>query len=176
MRAVFFIASSPWSLWLPAGIIVPWAGKCLTELLLLYVTITRRVKYVWALALYTFSTTLILMVLAETRYRHYALADEIVSFGGSAMMLLVMLGLLRLFMEKGQREYRGIAIVFIFLCISQIIVAGIHRAIPPWAENLLGMGSWIMFMLWLTWECRWLPRVKMSDLSIGARVMKSITG
>lgn len=167
------MTASPWVIWLPAHILIPWIVKCLCELLLLRVALGHRVRYVWALALYTFTTTLMLMVMAEARYAHYWVVDKFVSWGGGATMVLVALGLAQL-LRRGRREYGKLMLVYILLCASQVVL---HVAPPKVAVvSLVAQWSWPIFILWLAYECHWMPWLRLSMSEVAWLMTRDVLG
>lgn len=153
--------------WLPPSILIPWIGKCLAELLLVTICLQRRVRCVWLVGVYTFTSTLGLMLLAEAQYCHYRNVDQWVSKIGAGVMLLVAVGLLRMLKRK-HYEYHWLVLAYFTLLWSQVTLAlvRVHWGCPPWL-NYLGMLSWPAGVLWMAWEAWWIPRpVKMSWRSL----------
>lgn len=176
MRITFFMVFSSWMSWLPASILVPWVCKCLCELLLLWVTLAHRVRYLWAFALYTFSTSLALMLLAEARYSHYTLADRLVSMGGNFVMLLVALGLVQLLRQGRTREYGKLTMIYLLLCGSQVALGFLNVKAYPTLGNALMQWSWPVFVLWLTHECRWMPWLRVSIRELAYLMQQDLKG
>lgn len=175
MRTIFFMMISLWSTWLPASILLPWVGKCLAELVLLRASLAHGVRYLWATALYTFSTTLMLMIMAEAKYAHYRIVDGAVSIGGGATMLLTLIALVNL-LRKGKREYGGIALTFVLLCASQVVIMLSRGKMHYTTNNWLHFASWIGFTLWLAWECHYMPKGKMDIMSVAAAMARDLAG
>lgn len=158
-------------------ILLLWVGKCLAELMLIYVSLSHRVRYVWALGLYTFTTTLILMMMVGVRFSNYGLADHLVSVGGGGLMLLVAMGLVRLLL-RGKRWYGGVTAAHLALCLSQLVVFLFTTATGrtnPVIVNLVGMGSWIGAITWLTWQSYMLPPENLKAMDVGRMMLRDFT-
>lgn len=135
-----------------------WVFKCLCEMLLMHISLVRRISCIWLLGTYTFFTTLMLILWAETCRPHYVTADALVSSIGSGVSLLVAVGLIRA-LVRSKWHYRRLSVAYFCLLASEVALAVSRHffGCPLWL-SILGMETWTAGILWLAWEAYKIPR------------------
>ena len=136
-----------------------WSAKCVAELTLLGVCMSRRVRAVWLLGGYSFITTLGLMLVVERSVPLYMKLLPWVDRVGTAVMVLVFIGLLHALMCR-QWVYVPLSISYIGLLLSQMVCTGLH-----WHDGTtatvarLHMLSWMVAIALMAMTARLVPRL-----------------
>ncbi len=135
-----------------------WVLKCLTELNFLYTCITRRVKVVWILALYSFTTTLILLVVFDRLPSKFTLTTWWVDFLGT-LLIAAIFACLAGYVIDGEEGYFPILITFVGLITSQFVCLKLNLYLSPslWL-NRLNILLWILCILILNQLAKRFPR------------------
>lgn len=149
-----------------------WVLKCFAELWLCWVSIVRKVKTIWLLGLYTFCTTLGLMVMYRyAEYKTYCSADHWVSVFGMLLMCYIFIQLTFYVIDQ-ELSYFPLLGWFIYLLLLQLICQRLNFTLPynPWLGRMESV-TWTFSILLLTLQCRRFPRptrVYVSHSSDGA--------
>ncbi len=135
-----------------------WVLKCFVELGFLYTCITRKVKVVWIMALYSFTTTLLLMITFDWFPSKFTLVTWWVDLLGTLVMSAVFVTLAG-YVIDGEEGYLPILYTFIGLITSQVVCLKLNLYLSPsiWL-NRLNILLWIFFILILTHFSKRFPR------------------
>ena len=134
-----------------------WVLKCLVELALLYVCVTRRVRIIWLLALYTFTSSLGLMLIFDHLPTLFVTATRWVDITGTLMMCFIFTQLAS-YIVDGKKEYYPVFGMFAVLITTQTVCCKLNTIYSSIFLNRLNILLWIISLLGLIFTCRRFPR------------------
>jgi len=135
-----------------------WVLKCLVELSFLYTCITRRVKVIWVMALYSFTSTLFLMITFDWFPSKFTLFNWWVDLFGTLLMAAIFTSLAG-YVIDGEEGYLPVLSAFIGLITSQFICLKLNLCLSPsmWV-NRLNILLWILGIFLLSHTSKRFPR------------------
>jgi len=134
-----------------------WVLKCLMELVLLYTCLTRGVRTILLLASYTFSTTLVLMLILTYLPSRFVAATHWVDVFGTLVMIFVFIQLASYVIE-GKYDYLPTLYIFVGLVTSQLVCVQLNlHLLPSLSLNRLNILLWILGIFGLILTSRRFP-------------------
>jgi hypothetical protein len=135
-----------------------WVFKCLAELVLLYTTLTRRVKVIWILASYTFSTSLLEMIVLDHFPERFKTLSYVVDLIGTLMFMFIFIQLVFQVVDK-KAGYLPILMVFNGTIFLQLCVMKLNQYLPPSPLlNRINIILWVLPIFGLTYTCSKFPK------------------
>ena len=135
-----------------------WVLKCIIELVFLYTCIARRVKVIWILGIYSFTSTLILMFIFDNFPSWFTYTTWWVDVIGTLIMAAVFVCIAG-YVIDGEENYLPTLVMFLVLIASQFlcIKLNLHLSHSVWL-NRLNIVLWILGIIGLTHTSRRFPR------------------
>jgi hypothetical protein len=134
-----------------------WVLKCLVELALLYVCVTRRVRIIWLLALYTFTSSLGLMLIFDHLPTLFVTATRWVDITGTLIMCFIFTQLVS-YVVEGEAGYCPVLAMFVVLITTQTVCYKLNTIYTSVFFNRLNIILWIVSLFGLILTCRRFPR------------------
>ena len=136
-----------------------WVLKCLVELNFLYTCIARRVKVVWILGTYSFTSTLTLMLVFDHFPSWFVYTTRWVDIIGTLVMAAVFTCIAG-YVIDGEEKYTPTLVMLSGLITTQFVCVklNLHLSHSIWL-NRLNIILWILGILGLTYTSRKFPRL-----------------
>ena len=136
-----------------------WILKCIVELNFLYTCITRRVKVVWVLGTYSFTSTLTLMLVFDHFPSWFVYTTRWVDIIGTLVMAAVFTCVAG-YVIDGEEKYTPTLVMLSGLITTQFVCVklNLHLSHSMWL-NRLNIILWILGILGLTYTSRKFPRL-----------------
>jgi hypothetical protein len=134
-----------------------WVLKCLVELGFLYSCITRRVKIIWVMGVYSFTSTLTLMFIFDNFPSRFVYTTWWVDVIGTLLMAAVF-ACLAGYIIDGEENYIPTLVMFTVLITSQFVCIKLNLRLShsPWL-NRFNIILWILGIFGLTYTSRRFP-------------------
>lgn len=135
-----------------------WVLKCIVELNFLYTCIARRVKVIWILGTYSFTSTLTLMLVFDHFPSWFVYTTWWVDVIGTLVMAAIFTCIAG-YVIDGEEKYTSTLVMLSGLITTQFICVklNLHLSHSVWL-NRLNIILWILGILSLTYTSRKFPR------------------